>query len=38
MEMKKYMKPEMEVVELKYNQSLLSSSDTTPGTGDQEEF
>ena len=40
MEMKEYMKPEMEVVELLYNQTLLAGSgeDVAPGTGDQEEF
>ena len=32
MEMKKYNAPEMEVIELKYNQSLLAESDgTEPG-------
>lgn len=32
MEMKKYNAPEMEVIELKYNQSLLAESDgTVPG-------
>ena len=38
MEMKKYIKPEIEVVELKYNQTLLSASETAPGTGDPETF
>jgi hypothetical protein len=37
MEMKEYITPEMEVVELKYNQSLLSASgdgEEAPDTGD----
>ena len=44
MEMKKYNTPEMEVIELKYNQSLLAESEgdgtqpgfdpTNPGTDD----
>ncbi len=33
MDMKKYMTPEMEVVELKYQTSLLSASDDSKQTG-----
>lgn len=41
MELKKYMTPEMEVVELKNQLALLSSSpgeETAPGTGDYDEL
>lgn len=32
-----YKAPEMEIIELKYNQALLNASDEeTPGTGDAE--
>lgn len=34
-----YKAPEMEIIELKYNQALLNASDqTAPGTGDPEEL
>ena len=33
MEMKKYMTPEMEIVELKYNTTLLAGSDGDGGGG-----
>ena len=33
MEMKKYMTPEMEIVELKYNTTLLAGSDGETGGG-----
>jgi len=37
MEMKQYKTPEMEVIELKYNQALLTASEPeTPGTGDHD--
>lgn len=41
MELKKYMIPEMEVVELKNQSALLSASgdgETAPGTGDYDDL